>query len=233
MKMDYSVIDKMLEQIEIWEKVADSRSVFLRCYMMMTQNMLSAIEQREFNDPVWVEDLLNRFADYYFVALDAYEQDPYNAPTIWRETHQVTGNPQVLGLQKLLWGVNAHINYDLVLTLVDMLAPEWQELSEEERQQRYMDHCAVNEVIGKTIDAVQDQILEPNLPALDLIDKIFGRLDELLISHVISGWRETVWQAALRLLTARDAVERQMILRDVEIDALRIAELIDFQNKRA
>lgn len=230
--MDRGVVSKMLAQVENWEQSADSRAVFLRCYMMMTENMLAGIEQGEFTDPAWVERLLNRFADYYFVALEAYDQDPASTPAIWRLAHLSTADAQVVALQKLLYGVNAHINYDLVLTLVDLLEPEWAALSEAQRLQRYTDHCAVNAVIGRTIDAVQDQVLEVSMPSMEFIDKLLGPLDELLISRLISQWREVVWESAVRLLNSTDPSDRHKIIQLVEADALRKADAINFTNWR-
>lgn len=218
---DNKVIAKMQGRVDAWEQAADARAIFLRCYLMMTQNMLAAIERREFNDPAWVERLLNRFADYYFVALDAYDVDPDTAPAIWHFVFRETAEPVCISLQKLLLGVNAHINYDLVLTLVDLLEHEWGVLSDDQRKQRYEDHCAVNEVIGRTIDAVQDQILEPAQPSLDIVDKLFGPLDEMLISRLISNWRENVWESAIQLLSASDRAERDKIIQTVEDRAIR------------
>ncbi len=220
------VIAKMKGQVDAWEQAADARAIFLRCYMMMTQNMLSAIEKREFHDPAWVEKLLNRFADYYFVALESFESDPGNAPPIWRLAYDFTFDPKSLALQKLLVGVNAHINYDLVLTLFDLLEQEWWDLTEDLRVRRYQDHCLVNEVIGRTIDTVQDQILERAQPSMDIIDKLFGPLDELLISRLISRWRENVWEAAIQLLSTSDPAERNEMIHAIEDRALAKANMI-------
>lgn len=59
-------------------------------------------------------------------------------------------------------GVNAHINYDLVLTLYEMLLDEWWQLSKQEQAYRYQDHCKVNEIIAARIDQVQDELLNPS-----------------------------------------------------------------------
>ena len=225
-EVDDPAVKRMQALISQWETEADQRAIFLSCYLMMTRNMKSALQQQEFNDAAWVNELLHHFANYYFTALDAYEQDAQQAPPVWKVAHDAARTAQVLPLQELLLGVNAHINYDLVLTLVDLLQPEWDNLSEEQRVSRYTDHCHVNDVIGGTIDAVQDQVLEPAMPVMDLIDKLLGPLDEKLISHLISGWREQVWQNAVQLLQTREAEERLRFLRQVEEDALQFGRLI-------
>ena len=216
----------MQTQTEQWQETADDKALFLRCYQMMTSNVLIAVDHHEFNDPLWVSTLLNRFADYYFVALRAYEDDPASAPTVWQVAHNAARDPNISAMQKLLLGVNAHINYDLVLTLVDMLEREWESHTEEERNGRYADHCHINDIIGETIDAVQDEVLEPAMPIMDVIDKLLGPLDERIIVHLISQWREKVWHNATRLLEIRDPQEQIQFIKQIEKEALQTGKLI-------
>ena len=221
------VIIKMNQYIDAWKASGDSRHVFLSCYHMMSQNMLKALENGEFSDAKWVNKLLNRFADYYFeslVCFDCGEQ----TPAVWQHTHGCCKNDQMGELQLLVLGVNAHINYDLVLALYDMLSPEWEKLGPEKRRERYQDHSYVNEVIGQTIDRVQDELLEPSNPSLDWIDKLLGRVDEYLISKLISSWREEVWENSQRLLTMESPQEREKFRKTLEQDVLRKADIIGY-----
>ena len=196
----------------------------------MTNNVLAAIEAGEFLDPRWVKRLLQRFAGYYFTALEAYEQRPESAPVVWQVAFDSTSAGDKQPLQLLLLGVNAHINYDLVLTLVDLLQPEWPGLPGERQALRYADHCHINDVIGRTIDIVQDQIVEPLSPGMDRVDTVFGPLDEWLTSTLISHWREEVWQNALRLLAADDSTEQEKIRKQVEGVTLRRAGAISLNS---
>jgi hypothetical protein len=220
------VIERMQALIRKWEAEADQKSVFLSCYLMMTENMLTAIEQDEFIDTDWVVRLLHHFAEYYFHALESYEQDPSTTPLVWKLAYSDTGHITITPLQKLLLGVNAHINYDLVFTLVDLLKPEWETLSEDQRVLRYTDHCHVNQVIGQTIDSVQDLVIEPAMPIMDLVDKLLGPIDEMLISHLITHWRETVWKNAIHLLETEDAEEQTRLISHIGKEALQIGEFI-------
>jgi len=223
---DLPVITRMQFLITAWESQQDARAIFLSCYRMMTNNMLTAVRRNEFADPLWVDRLLNLFADYYFVALDRYERSPASAPSVWRLAFDASLEDGVTPLQKLLLGVNAHINYDLVLTLVDLLGPEWNNISEDRRKLRYADHCLVNDIIGRTIDAVQDDVLEKAMPVMDVFDKLLGRLDEYLISQLITRWRENVWQHTVRLLDCTEQAERQRLLVTVEDESMRIGGFI-------
>lgn len=129
-------------------------------------------------------------------------------------------------IQNLILGVNAHINYDLVLAMVDMLDSEWPRLDEAVRQERYEDYCLVNDIIGETIDNVQDLVLERYDPRLDIIDKLLGPLDELLTSSLIRQWRGEVWENALRMLELTSVDERERLRIDIEAASIRKADFI-------
>lgn len=222
----YAVIDRMQRLIDTWDKDQDERWVFLSCYAMMTGNMLAAVEGGEFEDCEWVDALLHRFADYYFIALESYERGDGNTPEVWQrafDAAQASGTHQ---LQSLILGVNAHINFDLVFALSDLLLPEWLGLSDEQKRSRYRDHCHVNEIIFDTIDRVQDQVIERDNPEMDVVDKLMGPLDEWLTSRLITAWREQVWQDATRLVDQPQDGERQDISAQVESRALQRTEVI-------
>lgn len=217
---------QMQNQVTQWQSTADRRAIFLSCYCMMTDNMLKGIQAGEFHDRIWVDRLLHRFAEYYFIALDGYEGSDSDVPDVWRLTFDAARQPGTQTLQNLLLGVNAHINYDLVLTLGELLENEWDHLAEEMRDQRYADHCRVNDVIGRTIDRVQDQVVEQWTPDLDLVDKLLGPLDEWMTSRLIRHWREEVWQNAIKMIGLRGEVERNQFRRQVELAAFRRGEAI-------
>ncbi len=213
-------------QLERWQAEPDQRSDFLSCYLLMTDNMLSAIEAGEFNDPEWVHSLLHQFAEYYFDALDSYDQDRPDTPQVWRLTFDSARRPDAQVLQNLLLGINAHINYDLIFTLVDMLQPDWQMLSADERQGRYDDHCHVNTVISRTIDAVQDTVIATDLPLMNLFDEVFGQSDEWFVSRMIARWRDEVWGYARQLLDTADEQDRLRLKTEIEHEALQRATTI-------
>jgi hypothetical protein len=217
------VFERMQSLVDDWQATADRRAAFLSCYQMMTSNMHQAIDGGEFNDPEWVYSLLQQFAGYYFHALEAYEANQPDTPAIWRQAFDATRQPDTRTLQNLLLGMNAHINYDLIFTLVDMLEPEWAQLSSEERQGRYDDHCHVNAVIHRTIDAVQDTIIEPDEPLMELADRLMGEVDEWIVARLITQWRDEVWEQAQCLLDSPSSEERLRLQQIIEDQALRRA----------
>jgi hypothetical protein len=208
--------------VDQWEAAHDRRAIFLGCYRLMTRNMLDAIEEGRFQDAAWVSRLLHRFAAYYFAALDRFEQDEASTPPVWKLAFDATRDDDVTTFQHLLLGVNAHINFDLVLSLYDLLQPEWAELTPEQREQRYVDHTLVNRIIGETVDVVQDKVVEKFSPWTDWLDKLLGPVDEWLTSRLIGHWREEVWNNAVRYLELTTPEEREGLRQHIEQRALQL-----------
>lgn len=223
---DPTITDRMQGQIATWEAASDQRAAFLSCYKYMTENVMAAIDAAEFSDPGWVRDLLRRFADYYFDALEEYEVDAFAAPAVWRLAHDQGLDQQTAVLQKMLLGINAHINHDLVFALADLLAPEWEQLTSDQREARFADHCHVNAIIGRTTDTVQDEVIERYSPSMDLLDKLLGPLDEMIASRLISAWRDDVWHEAVRYIGLTNPDERDELRRQIELKTLHKANFI-------
>jgi hypothetical protein len=223
----YDITTRMAEQIARWERNGDRRAIFLACYRLMTDNMLRGVAQACFRDSSWVGALIENFAEYYFVALDAYEGGPGPLPAVWRRAHDLARVPTTTVIQSLLMGVNAHINCDLVLVLDDMLTPEWAGLAPAARADRHHDYCMVNAVIAETIDAVQDQVLEPYARGMDVVDRLCGPLDEWCTARLIRNWRGDVWRRALAIVEASSLATRQELRAQSDTVALRRIELLE------
>jgi hypothetical protein len=224
--VDDPLLVRMQFQSREWYRATDRRVIFLSCYTLMTHNMTASVYRREFHDPVWAHRFIGRFADYYFEALAAYDENPLQSPRVWQIAHQSCRNTALQPLQLMLLGINAHINYDLVLTLEELLRPEWPSLTSAGRAARLADYLHVNEIIGHTIDAVQDDILSPEMPIMRVIDVAMGPVDEWLLSRLLARWRDRAWRDTLLLLAAAKADTRRQIIKGVEISALRRAKAI-------
>lgn len=219
------VLERMASLSGDWEQANDGRCVFLSSYMAMTQNMLSALDQDRFHDCTWVSELLHHFAGYYFNALEAYDRED-GTPPVWQMAHDTARDPNSHVLQSLFLGINAHINYDLVLAVADMLALDWQTLTASERQARYQDHCMVNQIIAETIDRVQDTVVEKHAPFMDLVDTLMGPIDEWLITELVAQWRDEVWDQAIRMVELADDESREYLRRQIESRSLNKARWI-------
>jgi len=225
-----SVLQRMSSQVELWEPPGDRKAIFLNCYLMMTDQMYHAIKQQRFNDGVWVGLLLERFAEYYFEALNDYLQNRTTTPIVWLHAHRTTDSNHLHVLQNLFLGINAHINYDLVLTLHDTLSKDWKDMSDEIRAQRFSDHCLVNEIIADTIDRVQDEVIERYSPSMDIVDKGLGRLDEKIFAWLIKRWRAEVWNNFQLYIKCANTDEQASFRTMLEGKVLRRAKLISLGN---
>jgi len=190
---------QMQTQIQIWEKADDDRAIFLKCYAMMTYNMLQAVADGDFQDGVWVKQLTHVFAGYYFNALADY--DNADKPAVWHLAFETACKKEAHVLQNLLMGVNAHICYDLIFAVADNL-PNWSDLSAADRVRRQQDYQHVNQIIGQTLDAAQASIINVVDTRMGAVDMAFGRLDEWMIHKLITHWRDEVWGQAVAYMQA-------------------------------
>lgn len=215
---------RMRAQIQTWLTNGDRRSIFLQCYAIMTQNMQQAIAANRFHDPLWMDRLVAHFADYYFVALDAYEGAAGPVPAIWQQTFDLARDPAVSVIHNLLLGVNAHINYDLALAVSDMLGPEATTSTPVQWAERRADYDLVNQVIAASIDSVQEQVVDEHLPEMRIVDLALGPLDEHLIARMIVQWRDRVWDNALELVTAGSSDDYEDTRRRIEQETIGFME---------
>jgi hypothetical protein len=82
------------------------------------------------------------------------------------------------------------------------------------------DHLRVNDGIGRTIDVVQDEVIKGLNPKMDLVDKLFGPMDEWMISGLINRWREKVWVAAVAIVADSDPSGRERKRCEIEESTL-------------
>jgi Family of unknown function (DUF5995) len=217
--------DRMAALVAAWDAVRDGRAVFLDCYTTMTRAVHAAIADERFADADWVARLLERFAEYYFDSIDGGASGRA-VPEPWVLAHAAAVGYDAHPLQLLLAGVSAHINYDLVLTLVDVLGTEWDQLDEAGREQRHADYTAINAVIAETADLVQDRVLERRAPTLAAADVVLGRWDEALVVRLLTGWRNEVWRRAAVILDEPDTDRRAALVQRIERRCVRRARLL-------
>ena len=209
-----------------WQQARDRKVIFAHTYYLMTGNMLTALQSGAFHNRKWVTRLLDRFAEYYFDALAKYEKAPYSAPSVWRVAFEVTENPEAFAVQNLLLGVNAHINFDLANTLIDVLKDDWRSLDSEQKRLHYEDHTLVNKTIETTFDEAQQLVIARYSPSLDKLMQMASVFDEVMVSSLIRTWREQAWQFAVEYLDAGSWEKRHAVQQKMEYVALRRADMI-------
>jgi len=96
--------------------LGDGVGVFNRVYLQVTEMVLERLQEGGvFHDDAFMAELDVRFADLWFDAYDAPEDD---VPRAWSPLFDSRLTPGVLPIQFALAGINAHIEHDLPLAVV-------------------------------------------------------------------------------------------------------------------
>jgi uncharacterized protein DUF5995 len=219
----------MRDQCEQWERTGDRRFVFLSCYATMTANMIAALRAGRFRDGAWVARFLARFADFYFVALQAYESGVGFVPPAWRHAHDLARSRFTTIEEDLILGINAHINGDLPFAVHHLIKPELETLGEDGLRQRHLDFDAVNDVIYESTHTVQTEVIDRFGRLAGAVDRVMPeamRMADLAVDKMLQIWRVDVWKSGIALLTAVDSETFERIAAEIHGDAVRRVHVI-------
>jgi hypothetical protein len=107
-----------MQQIEAALPVTDGLACFNRMYLEVTQDVQSRIGQGFFADPAFLGSLDAVFANVYFDAVNALATPPTPIPPAWQPLVAARSQSGIYPIQFALAGMNAHINHDLPIALV-------------------------------------------------------------------------------------------------------------------
>ncbi|RZT18359.1 hypothetical protein EV589_2615 [Mycobacterium sp. BK558] len=94
----------------------DGARVFNDVYVRVTESMLDQLRRGGlFSDDAFMSELTVRFANFWFEAYDAGT----NTPPAWQPLIAHRSDPGILPIQFALAGMNAHIEHDLPLAVID------------------------------------------------------------------------------------------------------------------
>jgi hypothetical protein len=97
---------------------SDGLKWFNKLYMMVTQRIDLKPPPNGWEDATWLTRLAVVFATFYFTAIaNALEQNP-DVASSWRALFEARNKTGVDRIQFALTGMNAHINHDLALALL-------------------------------------------------------------------------------------------------------------------
>ena len=209
-------IDGVLESLD--HIVSDARQqgrrlgYFAALYRRVTARVKDGIAAGEFEDGERMQRLDVVFANRYLEALRRFQNG--TSPTkCWQVAFRASTSWQLLILQHLLLGMNAHINLDLGIAAVAATSPE--QLPELKN-----DFFAINRILSELLDDVQERLNRVS-PGLKWLDKVGGRVDEAVMNFSIGIARDQAWAFAQQL-AALNVEERQRHVeaRDRDIEAL-------------
>lgn len=164
----------------------DGVAVFNRMYLDVTERVAAAIDADDFADAEFMIELDVRFAHLWLLAYDAVAAGR-KPPSAWKPLFEQRGSVGVLPIQHALAGMNAHIEHDLPLAVVETCrvrgtSPRAAAVSE--------DYQRVNDVLA----AVESEVRRSFLTAIG------RRVDEEIgaVVHLVSAWnidkaRDLAW----------------------------------------
>lgn len=192
--MSAQTIDQVIQQLDDivdWSLGHDSRlGYFAALYRKVTIKVKEGIKTGFFEDGPRMERLDVVFANRY---LEAFEQNQRKiAPTrSWQFAFETSKHWWPIVLQHLLLGMNAHINLDLGIAAARTSPGK-------DVRSLKNDFNKINEILAALVDGVEKELAQI-WPALQLLDHVAGRTDEVLINFNMKKARDYAWKVAEKL----------------------------------
>ncbi len=192
------VVD-LLRQVDRDLPDTDGLKWFNRLYLEVTEAVAARIAAAAFANPVWMERLDVLFARRYMAAVEAWQQGR-PVPRCWRALLDRRHECAIARVQFAIAGVNAHINHDLPMAVVETF--EATGTSPETGGIQYHDFTAVNATLAELVDRARREMMV-RLPGDDLPP--VSHLPDTLAAWSVTAAREAAWTNAELLWDVRDA----------------------------
>ncbi|MFN7929906.1 MAG: DUF5995 family protein [Blastocatellia bacterium] len=179
-----SDVINVMRQIDAALANNDGLKWFNLLYLRVTESVLDVLPQWE--DAAWLARLDVVFAKLYFDALR--QPDKSRA---WRPLLQSRLKSHIAPIQFALAGMNAHINHDLPLAVVQTCAERGVTPALDSAQHR--DFERVNPLL-QTVEGQVKSFLATGI--VGVIDESLGRVDDVIAIWNVMKARETAWANA-------------------------------------
>jgi hypothetical protein len=186
-------IEPVIKQMDTISKglpESDGVARFNAMYLAVTREVAKQAQGGAFKDADALTLLDVVFADLYFSAIDA-DTGRKKIPRAWRPLFESRKKKGVHPLQFAFAGMNAHINHDLVLAIVETCKRK--KIKVKRGSAFHKDYVAVNKLLEKVEDGVKRQFLTGQLA---VADKAAGRLDDVIAMWSIGRARDAAWNGA-------------------------------------
>ena len=181
---------------------------FAALYRRVTIAVRAAILAGRFEDGSRMEKLDVVFAERYLDALATFQAGRVTTRS-WMLAFQATADPDLLAIQHLLAGMNAHINLDLGIATAQVS-------SAGELSQLKPDFDLINIILADQISTVSAELAAVS-PLLGNLEQIDMRTATSLINFNIVAARDAAWCAAERLS------REPQLLHELTIDGIDLA----------
>jgi Family of unknown function (DUF5995) len=193
-----------MESISAALPAGDGVACFNRMYLQVTQSVSQQVQQGLFSDEAFVSHLTVVFANFYFSTIDAMSGPPADLPVAWQPLIAARSQSGIEPIQFALAGMNAHINHDLPMAVVEActdLATAPDDGS----------HHADYQKLDTLLDASEQSVRESfETPDVRDADEHAAAVANLVGNWSINAARDAAWDTAVALWDVRD---HQMAVR--------------------
>lgn len=169
----------------------DGLKWFNRLYLMVTQRINAQPPPNGWEDATWLTRLDIVFAKFYFVAIAGALEQNADTASSWDALFEARARPGVDRIQFALAGMNAHINHDLALALLQtddqlQLAPGLQ-------SPEHNDYEHVNDLLEEVLPSALSFLATGILGELA---QDTGKVGRLLTIWNVRAARDLAWDFA-------------------------------------
>ena len=170
----------------------DGLACFNRMYLLVTQTVQQHLTPGFFSSPPFMAELDVEFVNLYLAAVDA-AQAGGTPPRCWNVLLQQRANGGIVPMQFALAGMNAHINHDLALAVINTCTALGTAPDDGNQHADY-------EKVNTLLDALDQQVRESFEDGIILeLDRQVSGLENLAGNFGIQAARETAWVNATTL----------------------------------
>jgi hypothetical protein len=227
--MTYADIDDLLERmradLSVLTAAGDARRFFHATYMRTTQAVADEIARGGFADGDWVRRWDLAFAELYVDAALGADLAGQPIPGPWRVAFDAAASrPGAPPLQHVLFGINAHINYDLPQALLAVISPA--EFDDPELlRRRATDHGHVDAVLQSRVGAEDDEL--GAVSKVTLLDRLLRPANRAASRRFLAEAREKVWHNVVVLDRARRVGDDAYATALLELERRCAARVLD------
>jgi Family of unknown function (DUF5995) len=220
-----ALIKRMTELLEPMEAAGDPKRIFHATYLRTTIAVAEQIRlPGGFADPQWTERWDVAFAELYLQALEQI-QAGQQISRPWAVAFGARRGLPVLN--RLLLGMNAHINYDLPQALLAVITDD--EFDDTELiGRREADHKAIDDILASRVSAEGDELAAIFGPG-SLADRLLKSFNQSGTRRFLREARQKVWANAVILSQARRTGAGAYAARLAELEELSAAKVTELQ----
>lgn len=166
----------------------DGLKWFNLLYLRVTEGVRNNPPAEGWENPQYVERLAVIFAGLYFSAIASWQRDQDSVVRSWTPLFRSRQRRGIARVQFALAGMNAHINHDMPIALVQ--TSEEQDIVPRRNSPEHRDFNRVNTILEAVTEQVK-QFLATGI--VGEIDQDLGQLDDMVALWSVRKARETAY----------------------------------------